>query len=55
MCAARAISITLYRSVDLTQGFSPIATGLGATAPMNSYTDTVSSVTSAYYMVGVKD
>ncbi|HPF98784.1 MAG TPA: DUF2271 domain-containing protein [Kiritimatiellia bacterium] len=46
---------TLYRSVDLTQGFSPIATGLGATAPMNSYTDTVSSVTSAYYMVGVKD
>ena len=46
---------TLYRSVDLAQGFEPIASDLADTAPMNSYTDTVSSVTSAYYMVGVRE
>ena len=45
---------SLYRTTDLSAGWSqPIATGIGATPPLNSYTDTVSAA-AAFYMVGVQ-
>jgi hypothetical protein len=33
-------------------GFTPLQSGIAATAPVNSYTDTVSTAT-AFYMISV--
>ena len=44
---------SLYRGTDLTQKFSVVATGIPATVPMNTYTDTPPS-SIAYYRVEVE-
>ncbi len=46
-------SYTLYRSVDLLAGWTPVQIGIPAAPPVNSYTDTVTA-TGAFYMVGVQ-
>ncbi len=46
-------SYTVLRGTVLSGGFSPIATGIAATPPVNAYTTTATSV-SAYYMIAVE-
>jgi hypothetical protein len=43
---------TIHKSTDLMAGFIPLQSGIADTAPLNSYTDTVSSAT-AFYMISV--
>ncbi len=43
---------TIHKSTDLTSGFTPLQSGIVGYAPMNSYTDTVSTV-NAFYMISV--
>jgi hypothetical protein len=43
---------TVLKSTDLATGFTPIAAGIPATAPVNSYTDAVTSA-AAFYLVQV--
>jgi hypothetical protein len=51
--AAEGKTYSLLRASDLASPFSRIATGLAATPPMNTYTDTVTEAT-AYYRVEVE-
>jgi hypothetical protein len=43
---------TLHKSTDLTAGFTPLQSGIVDSAPINCYTDTVSTA-SAFYMISV--
>jgi len=44
---------SVLRTTDLTAGFSPLATGIAATPPVNVYTTTTTSV-SAYFVIAVE-
>ncbi|MGC8990407.1 MAG: LVIVD repeat-containing protein, partial [Verrucomicrobiia bacterium] len=44
---------TLHRSFDLRDGFVPIARGLAATPPLNTFSDTVTAEV-AFYMVSIE-
>jgi hypothetical protein len=44
----------LYKSTNLMSGFSALKSDIEAVPPINSYTDTVSSVGTAYYMIGAR-
>jgi hypothetical protein len=43
---------TIHKATDLMVGFTPLQSGIADTAPLNSYTDTVSAAT-AFYMISV--
>ena len=43
---------TIHKSTDLKAGFTPLQSGIVDTAPVNSYTDTVSTA-DAFYMISV--
>ncbi|OQW94773.1 MAG: hypothetical protein BWK77_08575, partial [Verrucomicrobia bacterium A1] len=45
----------LYSTTNLASGFSALQSDIPAAAPLNSYTDTVSSVAARYYMVGTRE
>lgn len=48
-------SYNLYRTTNLLNGFSILAADVLATAPLNAYTDTVTSASAHYYMVGTRE
>jgi hypothetical protein len=43
---------TIHKTMDLTAGFTPLQADIADTAPINSYTDTVSTAV-AFYMISV--
>ncbi len=45
----------LESATSLAGGFSPVASGIAATPPMNSYTSSVSGVGQKYFRVGVEE
>lgn len=51
--SAPARVYSLYRATSLTDGFSPLAQGLAANPPLNTYTDAVGAVTGYFYRVQV--
>jgi hypothetical protein len=47
-------SYTLYHSTDPASGFTPLATGLLATPPLNTYSNAISSTNAGYYRIGTE-
>ena len=45
----------VQKSLDIKNGFEPVATGLPATPPVNSYTDETEVVNGAFYRVRVEE
>jgi hypothetical protein len=46
---------SVHKSTNLVNGFTPLATGIVGEAPINSYTDTVNSASTIFYMIGVRN